>query len=194
MLLTAVAAASALLPLAVKAQVTATFPNGPTNPPEPTMMAPGDKVNQTSYARLLSLNSVDDFCMFGPPEPGPDSVIGNVEAIAVAYCTKPRNGARLIPDGTIQSAHFVKTDAYVQINGLWDGTKINIPYGDSGGEVDPWGAENLGNPIGGNVTTNVTGEDVFYMQWMSFLSYDQYCMRICTSESDDVSAELMCEQ
>lgn len=28
-----------------------------------------------------------------------------VEPIVVAYCTKPRNNARLIPDGTIQSAH-----------------------------------------------------------------------------------------
>lgn len=35
------------------------------------------------------------------------------------------------------TSQFVKTDAYVQINGLWDGTKVNIPYGDSGGELDP---------------------------------------------------------
>lgn len=36
-----------------------------------------------------------------------------------------------------------------------------------------WGdlAENLGNPIGGNVTSNVTGSDVFYEEWMSFMSY-----------------------
>lgn len=81
-------------------------------------------------------------------------------------------------------------------------------------------AENLGNPIGGNVTSNVTGSDVFYEEWMSFMSYsmslspscsifsskrgtdqfmafsaqkDQYCLRICTAETDDVSAALQCE-
>lgn len=59
------------------------------------------------------------------------------------------------------------------VQGFFDGTKINIPYGDDGGELDPHGAENLGNPIGGNVTSNVTGSDVFYEEWMSFMSYSQ---------------------
>jgi len=27
----------------------------------------------------ISVNSVDDFCLFAPPEPGPNSVIGNTE-------------------------------------------------------------------------------------------------------------------
>lgn len=43
--------------------------------------------------------------MYGPPVKGADSEIGNLEAVVVAYCTQPRNGARLIPDGTITSAH-----------------------------------------------------------------------------------------
>lgn len=76
----------------------------------------------------------------------------------------------LIPDGAIQSAHFIKTPLYVQIHGMWDGTKVNIPEGDSGGELDPHGAKNEGNPIGGNVTSNVGGTDVFYEEWMSFVS------------------------
>lgn len=29
--------------------------------------------------------------------------------------------------------------------------------GDEGGELDPHGATNLGNPIGGNVTSNISG-------------------------------------
>ncbi|KAJ9099761.1 hypothetical protein QFC21_003759 [Naganishia friedmannii] len=174
--------------------VTATFPNGVTNPPAPTLAAVGSVVNQTSYSRLLTLNGVDDFCIFGPPEPGPDSLIGNVEPIVVAYCAKARNGARIIPDGTIHSAHFIKTPMYVQIQGYWDGTRAaNIPYGDYGGELDPHGAENLGNPIGGNVTSNVSGQDVFYEEWMSFVSFDQYCLRICTANSEDVNTALQCE-
>jgi hypothetical protein len=36
------------------------------------------------------------------------------------------------------------------------------PEGDSGGELDPHGPDAVGNPIGGNVTSDVSGEDVFY--------------------------------
>jgi hypothetical protein len=78
----------------VFAQVTAAGPNGVTNPSAPAFAPVGSYVNQTSFSRLLSLNGVDDFCLYGPPESGPDSLIGNVEPVVVAYCTKPRNGAR----------------------------------------------------------------------------------------------------
>lgn len=67
---------------------------------------------------------------------------------------------------------FIKTPLYVQVHGFWDGTKVNIPQGDTGGELDPHGAENKGNPVGGNVTSNVGGTDVFYEEWMSFVSRD----------------------
>ena len=94
----------------------------------------------------LTVNSVDDFCFFAPPEPGPGSVIGNTERIEVAWCIKDGYGTRLIPDGTIQGAHFVQTPDYVQITGVGDFTKINIPAGDSGGELDNKGADGKGNP------------------------------------------------
>lgn len=117
-----------LVPLAARAQVTATGTNGPTNPPAPTL----GSYNQTSDSRLATLNSVDDFCLFAPAEP--NSEIGNVcveaslharsalregwrlttnsypysEGEVVAWCTKPRNGARLIPDGCVLScAHLL---------------------------------------------------------------------------------------
>ncbi|ODN73068.1 hypothetical protein L202_08463 [Cryptococcus amylolentus CBS 6039] len=191
---------STLLPLLLAlpsalAQVTASYPNGPTNPDAPAFYPVGSYVNQTSLSRLISLNSVDDFCLWGPPEKGSgvETEIGTVEPVVVAYCTKPRNGARLIPDGAITGAHFIKTDTYVQVWGFWDGTKVNINEGDDGGELDPHGAENLGNPIGGNATSNVEGKDVFYEEWMSFISYDQFCLRVCTAEKDNVTAALQCE-
>jgi hypothetical protein len=87
-----------LAPLAARAQVTATGPNGPTNPSAPGLGAH----NQTSESRLVSLNSVEDFCLFAPSMP--NSAIGNVEAEVVAWCTKERNGARLIPDGCVPFA------------------------------------------------------------------------------------------
>lgn len=77
-----------------RAQVTAAGANGVTNPDKPEFLPIGAQVNMTSYSRLLTLNSVDDFCLYGPPEAGPDSLIGNTEPIVVAWCTKPRNNAR----------------------------------------------------------------------------------------------------
>ncbi|KAI0278382.1 hypothetical protein BC826DRAFT_658291 [Russula brevipes] len=39
-------------------------------------------------------------------------------AIEVAWCMKSGYGTRIIPDGTITGAHFVKTPDYVQITGV----------------------------------------------------------------------------
>ena len=90
------------------------------------------------------VNALDDFCLFAPPEPGPDSVVGNTERIEVAWCIKGGHGTRLIPDGAIKGAHFVQTPDYVQITGTGDLTLINIPAGDQGGELDPHGADGNG--------------------------------------------------
>lgn len=63
---------------------------------------------------------------------------------------------------------------YVQIMGYGDLTKINIAPGDYGGELDPHGATGEGNPVGGNVTTNITtGSDLNYQEWMMYVSYEQ---------------------
>ena len=91
-----------------------------------------------------TVNSVDDFCLFAPPEPGPNSIIGETERIEVSWCLKSGYGTRLIPDGTILGAHFVQTPDYVQITGTGDLTKINVPKGDSGGELVPHGADGNG--------------------------------------------------
>lgn len=152
---------NSLLATSASAQVVATGPNGPTNPSQPGFASVGSTVDRNSDARLLTVNAIDDFCLFAPKDP--NSVIGDVEHNVVAYCTKPRNNARLIPDGTIKSAQFLKTPTYVQVSGWWDGTRLNIQNGDNGGELDPHGATGEGNPVGGNVTTAVpTGNDVFY--------------------------------
>lgn len=94
-----------------------------------------------------TVNSVDDFCVFAPPEPGADSTIGQTERIEVAWCVKPGYGTRLIPDGAITGAHFVQTPDYVQITGVGNLTSLNIPDGDTGGELDPHGADGNGEPF-----------------------------------------------
>ncbi len=52
----------------------------------------------------------------------------------------------MIPDQTLKGVHFVKTPEYVQVTGVGDFTKINIPQGDAGGELDNRGADGKGNP------------------------------------------------
>ena len=59
------------------------------------------------------------------------------------------------------------TKAKERTNNRWgDFTKMNVAEGDMGGELDPHGATGNGNPVGGNVTSNITGEDVHYEEWM----------------------------
>ncbi|KAJ4493477.1 hypothetical protein C8J55DRAFT_416710 [Lentinula edodes] len=192
----AIATASLLLASTAFAQSTTTFPDGVvatgtmgvTNPPEPTT---GTAINQTSFSRLLSINSVDDWCIFAPPE---SQDIADSETIEVAWCTQQRNDARVIPDGTISGVSLLKTDMYVQIMGYGDLTQINIPSGDWGGELDPHGAYGSGNPIGGNVTTNMTidGETINVAEWMLYVSYEQFCFRACTWANSTYSAAAMC--
>ncbi|KAF8968454.1 immunoreactive manno protein MP88 [Flammula alnicola] len=181
-----------LTPNMVAAQTTffpgvlATGTMGPTNPPQPTL---GTAINQTSMARLLSLNSIDDFCLFAPPTL---QNISDSETIEVAWCTQQRNNARLIPDGTISGVSFLKTDMYIQLLGFGDLTKLNIPAGDFGGELDPHGAFGSGNPIGGNVTSNITGADENFAEWMLYIDDNQFCIRVCTNANSTYSAANMC--
>ncbi|KAF9267020.1 hypothetical protein L218DRAFT_955495 [Marasmius fiardii PR-910] len=181
------AGAASLTVVSAQDGVWATGPMGSTNPPKPIM---GTPVNQSSYARLISLNSIDDFCLFAPPNP---EVIGNSEAYEVAWCTKARNNARVIPDGTFTGLSYLKTDFYIQLMGFGDMTKINLIQGDFGGELDPHGAEGLGNPVGGNITVNINGEDRNVQEWMMYMAYNQFCFRACINSNSTYSAAQMCE-
>ncbi|KAJ6456609.1 hypothetical protein C8R47DRAFT_187368 [Mycena vitilis] len=187
LILSSVVASARAASSSFPAGVIATGTQGVTNPPAPTM---GTAINQTSMARLLSVNSIDDFCLFAPPTM---ANISDSETFEVAWCTKQRNNARVIPDGTITGVSFLKTDFYVQIMGTGNFTALNIPNGDFGGELDPHGAYGTGNPIGGNVTTNVVdGEDEPIAEWMLYIDYDQFCLRACTNANSTYSAAFMC--
>lgn len=166
--------------------------NGPTNPQTPSLNTP---VNQSSESRLATLNGVDDWCTFAPEPLNNTQTMGYLEATTVAYCTKPRNNARVIPDGTVTAVQFVKTPLYIQLSALGDFTKINMAPGDMGGELDPHGATNMGNPVGGNVTSNVVDgkTDVFYEEWMNYISTTQICFRVCIAGSDKVTPSEECQ-
>ncbi|KAI0316225.1 hypothetical protein OF83DRAFT_1196582 [Amylostereum chailletii] len=151
----------------------------------------GTGYSQTSMCQNAFLNSVDDFCFFAPPEPGPNSVIGDTERIEVAWCMQGKYGTRIIPDGTIQGAHFVQTPDYVQITGIGDLTKVNVPAGDAGGELDPHGADGNGNPIGGLVFSSAFGGSVQQLhEWTNFMSDSEFCFRGC---KDGKNAPRLCQ-
>lgn len=59
----------------------------------------------------------------------------------VAWCTKPGRGTRVIPAGALRGVQFMKTTDYVQVVRFIDQSKININADDTGGEMDPHGAD-----------------------------------------------------
>ncbi|TFY77665.1 hypothetical protein EWM64_g6347 [Hericium alpestre] len=150
----------------------------------------GDGSNQKSKCQNAYLNSLEDWCVFAPPEAGADSVIGNTERIEVAWCMKPGYGTRVIPDGTVLGAHFVQTPDYVQITGTGDLTKINVPAGDQGGELDPHGADGNGNPIGGLLFSSAFGQMEQLHEWTNFVSEKEFCFRGC---KDGPNAPALCQ-
>ncbi|TFK73346.1 hypothetical protein BDN72DRAFT_198280 [Pluteus cervinus] len=139
----------------------------------------GTGLNQTSDCQNAYINSLDDWCIWSPPDPGAGSVIGNTERIEVAWCLKNGTGTRLIPDGAITGAHFVVTPDFVQVTGVGNLTLLNIPAGDAGGELDPHGADGNGNPIGGLVFSSAFGPLQQIHEWTNFVSDGQFCFRAC---------------
>jgi hypothetical protein len=136
----------------------------------------GTGSSPSSMCQTLWLNSVDDFCVWGPPTVNP---VGNAEREMVAYCSKSGHGSRVMPQGTLTGVHFVKTPKYVQITGQGDFTKINIPGDDAGGELDNHGADGNGNPIGGLVYGNAFGSGQQFHEWTNFMSAQEFCIRAC---------------
>ncbi|CAE6454611.1 unnamed protein product [Rhizoctonia solani] len=146
----------------------------------------GTKAAQNSMCQNVYINSVNDFCLWAPPyTDGHNSSVGQVEEIMVAWCLNDGYGTRLIPDGTITGAHFVQTPDYVQVTGWGDLTKLNIPKGDSGGELDPHGADGLGNPHGGLVFGKSYGKWQQYHEWTNFMSSTDFCIRACRDDGND---------
>lgn len=134
-----------------------------------------------SMCQNLFINSARDFCLWAPVKR--NSEVGDQEEDMVAFCTKSGYGTRLIPDGTLKSAYFVKTDSFVQVTGYGDFTSMNIRAHDEGGELDPHGATGAGNPPGGLVFTRSRtgreGEWVQLKEWNNFMSATEYSIRAC---------------
>jgi hypothetical protein len=135
-----------------------------------------------SNCQTLVFNSPDDFCLWGSPDA--NGAIGDVEAKVVAYCTKPYHGTRLIPPGAITGLQWVRTSAYIQAVGFIKNSGIGLSDTDSGGELDPHGADLQGNPLGGvvysNGTTDSDGHNLAQVfNWNTFVGGGQFCFKAC---------------
>jgi len=131
----------------------------------------------------MEVNSLADFCLWGSPTA--NGAIGDVEAAVVAYCSQAGHGTRIMPAGTITGAQFMKTSAYIQITGHFNQGGIGLASDDTGGELDPHGADLLGNPIGGLVYSSglpSAKDNTTLLQatsWNNFVGSGVFCVKIC---------------
>ncbi|KAF8583002.1 hypothetical protein K439DRAFT_1634777 [Ramaria rubella] len=148
-----------------------------------------------SLCQTMFLNDLSDFCMWSSPRT--NDTVGDSEAFEVAYCTKPGHGTRIIEPGTITGAQWLYAKNYVQVVGFLDQTKVGLNAQDEGGELDPHGADEQGNPLGGIVFTNGfsdnsasfaqamssnASESTSYTQvveWIDFIGGGLFCLKMC---------------
>ncbi|GAA6024978.1 hypothetical protein JCM8202_002172 [Rhodotorula sphaerocarpa] len=151
--------------------------------------------NQDSLCQTAIINSIDDFCLWAPPRP--NETVGDIEGEMVAWCTKEGHGTRLIPQGALQGVQFIRTPHYVQVVGFINQVDIDMMEGDYGGEMDPHGADQRGNPLGGlifsdafngNSTTNGTAGGQQYQQ---VIQMSLFCLKACDPSYENGWA--MCE-
>ncbi|GAA5859892.1 hypothetical protein JCM1840_001784 [Sporobolomyces johnsonii] len=152
-------------------------------------------VGPDSQCQTLIANNISDFCMWGSPTTTPNGTIGDVEAAVVAYCTNDQHGTRVIPEGMITGLQVLRTSAYIQWTGKINQTALNLMADDTGGELDPHGADLLGNPLGGLVySTNLpSGDNKTELQansWNNFVGSDTFCLKLC---DPSVSSPNYCE-
>ncbi|KAF9130011.1 hypothetical protein BGW39_003572 [Mortierella sp. 14UC] len=87
--------------------------------------------------QIVQITSASNWCMMMPPQAGGD--IAANEDRAIAFCTSPSSsapGAKLFPEGFIQSANFASGNGYVQITGKIDSSKYSLSSEDRGGQYD----------------------------------------------------------
>ncbi|CAO3694443.1 unnamed protein product [Rhizopus stolonifer] len=125
--------------------------------------------------QIIQIVDSTNFCTFLPPTSETDRLISDTEWNANAFCmgnTPKATGAEKIPSGFIQSAHYVKTDNYVQITGQIDPSKANLDSSDDGGQYD------IKAPNG----ASCAGWDYFVN--LIEPSGNDYCIRCCNNSQD----------
>lgn len=142
-------------------------------------------LGSSSWCQTGWVNSIDDFCLWGSPDGGNgNQTVANEEEELVAYCTTATHGTRVIPPGALTGVQFITTPDYVEVVGYIDQTKLGLEASDYGGEEDPHGADQRGNPLGSLVystafnssgPTNATQ----VLQWSYFIGGGIFCYKAC---------------
>jgi len=139
---------------------------------------------EKSMCQTALMNHIDDFCLWGSPTS--NASIGDVEAETVAWCSKPGHGARTMPAGTLTGVQVLRAPDYILFSGTINQANVNIAPKDYGGEMDPHGADERGNPLGGLVYTNGfpsnNGNNNSFQQvieWHNFMGSNMFCFKIC---------------
>ena len=102
----------------------------------------------------------------------------------VAYCTTATHGSRVITPGALTGVQFIKTPDYVEVVGYIDQTALNLQSNDSGGEEDPHGADERGNPLGSLMYSSAFGNGtnspyVQIHEWSYFVGGGVFCFKVC---------------
>lgn len=127
----------------------------------------------SAKGQIAQVVDANNFCVFLPPSDSTDRIISNTEWNANAFClgnAPLATGAEKLPSGFIKSAHFVKTDTYVQVTGQMDYTKANLVGTDGGGQMD------VRAPMGSSCAG-----------WKYYVNLieptgNTYCMRCCNDD------------
>ncbi|KDR69003.1 hypothetical protein GALMADRAFT_145747 [Galerina marginata CBS 339.88] len=132
----------------------------------------------TSMCQTAYINSLDDFCIWAPPQPG--QTVGQIEGEMIAWCSRGGHGTRVMPPGTLTGVQLTLTPDYIQVVGFMNQTLVNMVADDEGGEMDPHGADLRGNPMGGLVFTNAwTGTYTQSSEWHNFNGGNYFCFKAC---------------
>jgi len=139
-------------------------------------------LGQDSFCQTAIFNSVEDFCIWGAPFP--NVTVAEDEEQLVAYCTTPNHGTRVLPPGAIQGVQFTKTPGYVQAVGFIDQTMLGLQANDYGGEEDPHGADQRGNPLGALMYSTAFGNEgssnyTQVIEWSYFVGSGTFCYKAC---------------
>ncbi|BGP24382.1 hypothetical protein JCM10295v2_003293 [Rhodotorula toruloides] len=141
-----------------------------------------------SQCQTLIANNASDFCLWGSPTISPNGTVGNVEAAVVAYCTNDKHGTRVIPAGAITGLQLMHTSAYIQWTGHINMTALGFTATDTGGELDPHGADLAGNPLGGLVYSNQmpggnNQTELQAIEWNNFIGSGVFCLKLCFDDT-----------
>jgi len=177
---------------------------GPRGPQSGYNLCNSTTEGPNSQCQTLLLNSIADFCMWSSNFNTDTDTIAEGEAREVAWCTQHGHGTRIIPEGSLTGVQWLYAKDYLQVVGYINQTAVGLLASDPGGELDPHGDDEQGNPLGGIVFTNGFGMNTQQftqqfqsnstpstkftqvIEWVDFIGNGMFCLKMCNpSDSQD---------